>query len=410
MPLGIHLTCCAARSKSWKKKAVAAVATETVAAVATETAAAVATETFSTLPVEIHVNIASHCENSDLINLCLTSKWMNERCLRVLYRHVDLEVDRSDVGSLKNDNWLNSCIRQRQLACTLACHPEYGKHVRVLKAALCLPRPADDHHLVEFNADKMFWRAMQSLTQVRRAEVGYRDGFGSYLTEPAEQTPCCLFQSATSVRLIGHLQYNLVKSILRSINPATLKNLSLDMVQEIEIGMCQHGYAPGDKGEDGRVITYGTASGLLTTLIGRCTTLQTLELRRLGQGRQGQDVNLWHPAAEEASYVEWASFMHSVKGTVESVKFEQAQKLLRDDFWPKDYTTSTRVMDERFRQYILPVIVSGNWSRLKMMELRGVRGPDDIGGTTGLTTELRAVLGGNTRLLVKEEAQYVLDF
>lgn len=47
--------------------------------------------TFSTLPPEIHVGIAEHRGNSDLLNLCLTSKWVNERCLHVLYRHVDLE-------------------------------------------------------------------------------------------------------------------------------------------------------------------------------------------------------------------------------------------------------------------------------------------------------------------------------
>lgn len=364
--------------------------------------------TFSILPAEIHVSIAKHCENNDLINLCLTSKRLNERCLSVIYRHVNLEVDRFDVGSQKYNKMPNACNRQQQLVRTLLSHPEYGKHVRVFKGALCLPSSAVCRRLGEVKtADDEFWWAMQSLTQVRRAEVGYRDGFGSYLTEPAKQIPRYLFQSATSVRLIGYVQYGLAQSILRAINPATLKNLSLDMVQEIEIGMSQHGYAPGDRGEDGRIITYGATSGLLTTLTGRCTALQTLELRRLGQG---QDVEWWHPAAEEASYVEWASFVRSVKGTVESVKYEQAQKLIRGDIWFMDHVTPTRVMDDRFRQYLLPVIVSGNWSCLSMMELRGVRGSDDKGGTAGLTTELRAVLGGNTRILVEEEARYLLDF
>ena len=37
--------------------------------------------TFSTLPAKIHVSIATYCKNHDLINLCIVSKLLNQRCL-----------------------------------------------------------------------------------------------------------------------------------------------------------------------------------------------------------------------------------------------------------------------------------------------------------------------------------------
>lgn len=126
---------------------------------------------FSTLPAEIHV-IAKHCERNDLINLCLTSKQVNENCLHVLYRHVDLLYDPYGIGSWidqeytvhENAHWK----RQQQLVDTLLSHPDNGKHVRFLKGTLVVSR-FDGYHLPSGGMVSMEdWRhVMQSLTQVQ---------------------------------------------------------------------------------------------------------------------------------------------------------------------------------------------------------------------------------------------------
>lgn len=167
-------------------------------------------------------------------------------------------------------------------------------------------------------SDEELRRAMHSLTHVQGVDIASKTDFDYRLPVPKNQLPNDFFQSATSVRLAGSMQYGLVKPILNAINPATLKHLCLDRVQDVfKIGPV----VPGDRGDDGRIIALGVTSGLLTTLTGRCTALRTLILRRAGQGHS---IHRWHAAAEEASYIEWASFIPSVQGTVEKFKFEQS--------------------------------------------------------------------------------------
>lgn len=78
--------------------------------------------------------------------------------------------------------------------------------------------------------------------------------------------------------------------------------------------------------------------GFLTTLTDHCTGLRTLVLSRIGHARENM---IWDTAAEEASYVEWASFIRSVQGTVEKLAFEQRKHLKRtnlvgDQRWSSD--------------------------------------------------------------------------
>lgn len=362
--------------------------------------------TFSTLPAEIHVSIAKQCGGNDLINLCLTSQWVKERCLPVLYRHVDLEVDRYDSAD-EYQQLVNTSRRQRQLINTLLCHPEYGKHIRFFKGAFNPPVDEICYDLEkDLISDKDMWRAMQTLTHVQRVEIGSRNGFAYYQTEAAMPIPSALFffSSATTVRLAGHMQYSLSKSILEAINPATLQYLCLDMVQDYRVAWFHYEYEPGDTAEDDRIIAQGATSGLLTRLTGHCTALQTLILRRIGQA---EDLYDWHDAAEEASYLEWARFIHSVKGTVQKFTFEQAEKRKQrgpsiDPIGPFD-----RIMDQRFHDFILPIILSGNWTRLTTIEVRGIRSSNE---DDGLTTDLKAALGGNVKIAVEEQAYVERDF
>lgn len=354
-----------------------------------------ATIMFSTLPAEIHVGIANHCKNNALISLCLTSKRLHERCLHVLYRHVNLRFIQKHLVSAGVSGAQQRKRRERFYQ-TLLTHPGYGQWVRSLKGRLHKSHhDVEDSHAAGLGRDSIseedWWRAMRSLTHVQSVDV---------ISGPKRMTmqfpSCGLFHSATSVRLAGHLPSGLAKSILRAINPATLKHLCLDMVvQDLGDAWPHIEYLPGKRGVNGRITAFGATPGLLTPLTGRCTALRTLVLRRTGQSCPGYD---WNVAAEEASYTEWASFIRSVQGTLERFMFEQAGRAwLLGTGWNE--IEEVRIMDDRFGRLVLPAIVTEKWPRLSVMDIRGVRSAH---GQDALFNALRAVVGGNATVLVQE--------
>ncbi|MCJ1469432.1 hypothetical protein MMC07_008065 [Pseudocyphellaria aurata] len=359
------------------------------------------TNPFSALPAEIHVRIAEQCGFNDRYNLCRTSKSLKERCWHVLYRDIDLERDRRvpEPGSYTREpQWIETFTRAIWLLDSLDRHPEYGQHVRVFKGSLLRS---------QFHSDvQRAWRTWALLTHVQRVEIGSRKFDESFLLmDPSWQPPCHLFQSATSVTLVGHVEYKLAVSILRAIDPGKLQHLCLDGVREPNIEQNQYeivpgGCKPGDIAEEGRMIAYGATAGLLTTLTGRCTSIRTLMLRRRGQIQDGPG---WDAGAEEASYVEWASFLASVQSTMEKFTFEQAARWSRLETM-NNADGSSRIMDDRFRRLVLPTICAGNWPCLNAIALHGVRSPY---GEAQLTMELRAVLGGDTTIVIEERPVYV---
>ncbi|MCJ1467462.1 hypothetical protein MMC07_006087 [Pseudocyphellaria aurata] len=376
--------------------------------------------TFATLPAEIHVGIAQCCGHDDLYNLCLTSKSLNERCLSVLYRDVDLVRDEPRSYSSGNADAflaLDALKRQQQFVRTLRSRPEYAKHVRFLKMTLYTPSPTYASLRKNKIPDQELWRVVMSLVHVESVAIGIRIGCLYLMTVPSTQIPTLLFQSATSVTLVGQMQYSLAKAILNAINPATLKHLNLDVVRDGQIGHLRHGYVPGKVAEDGRIIASGTMTGLLTALTGRCTALQTLVLRRIGQYKvnyTASDEAIWNVVAEETSYTEWAQFIRSVQGTVEKLGFEQADLMVLGGrynyaapYWWEP--PAFRVMDQRFEKLVLPTLVSGNWPCLTSLKLRGVVGSRRLGGVAGLKARLKAVRGETTSITVDPVAYYVED-
>lgn len=346
-------------------------------------------ESISTLPAEIHASIAKYVGKQDLRNLCISSKRMKEIFLYILYSHVNLPSD------LLNTVYVPK--RQRQFFHTLMSRPEYGHHVRYLTGELFIPRFDDCQSVGEdVISVEEFWRVMQSLRRLQTLDIATALFYANRSKVPTKQFPNGFFRFLTSVRLVGHMQYGLAKSILNAIDPAALKDLCLDMVLDPEVRHPRGEIIPGDRGEDGRTIALGAMSGLLTTLTGRCTALRSLVLRREGQVHKDF---CWHTAAENESYVEWASFIHSVRGTVATIMFEQIGEWQIKHRRGYNPPPSEIIMYERFRQLILPTIVSGDWRCLTAIELRGVR---YLGEKVALKEELEAVLGRNTNIVVVE--------
>ena len=366
-----------------------------------------ATITFSDLPAEIHINIAEQCENTDLINLFLTSKLVHERCLRVLYRHVDLQFNAGGLTHWIDHQSLSSLLKKQiGLVRTLRSHIKYGKFVRSLKGTLYLPACLSSQAGREdVTAQQDLLAAMQSLTHVQSVDLAFKNtSYG--MVPPMKQFPNTWFQSATSVRLVGRMQYGLAKSILNAVNPALLRHLCLDLVRERLTRQRQGRIMPGDMGEDGRIVARGVMSGLLTPLTDRCTVLRTLDLRRMVVSHFQHHR---HQSADQASYMEWACFIRSVQGTVEEFTFEQVTRHL-ELYDPEDEIRALRtIMDEKFERLILPAIVSANWPRLKRLELRGVGGSYDQGGKVALTQGLTAALGEEAIVVVEEKAHALED-
>lgn len=402
--------------------------------------------TISTLPAEIHDSIAKHCEKRDLLNLCLTSKLLNARFLPVIYRHVEL-LDQHYLKkrpcrvsmTFNQDDFDEYCLmlrdrleKQQLFFNALQSHPEYGRHVRSLKGKLYYPTSESCHSHGMYR--KEFWRVMQSLTLVQSVDIAFEHVCdNTYTLMRPIPDDFVLFQSATSVRLMGNMHYLLAKAILDAINPATLKHLCLDMVRDSDVrtpplylsishaGQPLANLMPGDSDEDGRIFALGAAAGLLKTLTGRCTALRTLELRRVGQTRYGFG---WHVGAEEASYMEWANFIRSVQTTLEEFTFEQVGDWIGDlsypgHGWYYDFT----MMNERFRRLLFPTIVSESWSRLTSIALKGVSGSTRSTGDSAsdfteslaeaalatdlMATELRSVLGENVKIVMEGEPNLV---
>lgn len=193
-----------------------------------------------------------------------------------------------------------------------------------------------------------------------------------------------------------------------AINPATLKHFCLDMVDERNKIL---------RSNENKHVEHGALDatlGLLEPLTGRCLALRTSILRRVGDTRDNSDRDSFFDrfaAAEEASYVEWASFIRSIRGTVEKFAFEQAKWVFPHLSHHKNRSRpGFRVMDGRFQRFLLPVIISGNWPCVKMLELQGVGGSDDLTRKAALTMELRAVFGEDVQIVVEEVCLYVHDF
>lgn len=212
-----------------------------------------------------------------------------------------------------------------------------------------------------------FWRGMQLLMCVKDLELASESDYD--LTPIPKQFTNQLFQSATSVRLMGHMQYGLAASILHAINPATLTHLCLDMLQQSIKDRPRGDFHLINRARDKQTKLLGVIPGLLRPLIGRCTALRTLVFRAPPRYVGPQFSS--RAAFDEAYWAELASFIHCVRGTLKKFKFYHAGDWSRRGRYIH-FSAAYRTMDALFRMMILPVLCSGNWPCLDTIETMAI--------------------------------------
>ncbi|MCJ1470732.1 hypothetical protein MMC07_009379 [Pseudocyphellaria aurata] len=350
--------------------------------------------TFSSLPAEVHVGIAEYCDQKDLFNLCLVSKSMNESCIHVLYRHIDLNLRVPDhahavhnilesfklLRQTREIRMKEGVMKEFMFASTLRKRMELAKHVRSYKGKM------RDSFRVFRASEEALWNGLKLLTNLRHVEVDFR----AYNALNDSQIPRELFSTVTSLAMIGHLEVDPDRSIVNAVDPAILTRLSFTMVHFRDLQW----RIPGDYSRDNRRISYGATAGLLTSLMGQCSSLRSLTLRRI---YQVDNDAAWYAAAENVSYAEYASFLCSVQSTLEHFTYEQTAR------WRKGAEESdapTRYSDIRFRRFLLPaVLVARTWPCITTITIYGVRTPDEQPALIG---ELAAGLRPNIKIVVQE--------
>ena len=128
----------------------------------------------------------------------------------------------------------------------------------------------------------------------------------------------------------------------------------------------------------------GPMQNLLGVLAGKCTSLKTLRLRKVG-ARDQFDFTPACRSKETDIYAEWALFLTSVRPTLESLTFEQGERMLPRADWVQP---PVRPMDQLFGDTIFPVLTTaglGQWPEMKELLVRGVQQweEDDGNGTGG---------------------------
>lgn len=113
----------------------------------------------------------------------------------------------------------------------------------------------------------------------------------------------------------------------------------------------------------------GPMQNLLGALAGKCTSLQTLHLRKVGPSDH-LDFSPLSFSKERDIYAEWALFLASVRPTLELLVIEQGERLLPRADWVQP---PVRPMDQLFGDAIFPVLADGGWRRMKRVVVRGVQ-------------------------------------
>lgn len=153
----------------------------------------------------------------------------------------------------------------------------------------------------------------------------------------------------------------------------------------------------------------GPMQNLLGALAGKCPSLTSLYLCKVG-ARDQFDFTPACSSKEHDIYAEWAIFLASVKPTLQSLTFEQGERLLPRADWVQP---PVRPMDALFGARIFPVLArAGRWPGMKKVVVRGVQmWEEDDGQGTGEVAlvngrgELRSAFGYGVEVVTKRRAR-----
>ncbi|MCJ1417230.1 hypothetical protein MMC32_003572 [Xylographa parallela] len=315
-------------------------------------------------------------------------------------------------------------LRQHAFLQTLTDRPAYGHFVRSFKWTLSwTPKDVNKWPSDPQEIELTTWNVLRSLTKVTTVDFGCVESidYGDY----TRQYPASLFPAARSIRLCGNMYFGLAAAIIHSVDPATLESITLDNLQDVgqypnglpivedhrfDLSLIKETSRPdGSRG----LVFPGPMRGILRPLQGRCLNLKDLYIRKCGQKLIELESwgcsRRWSNKADEEVYMECASFLDSVKSSLQSFHFEQGHeapapgKVVVLQF--------IRPMDDRFRCFILPVILSGNWTQLQRLEIKGVgtwRGIPTI--SEEIIAQIKDAVGLHTNVIIADEAKSLWKF
>ena len=273
--------------------------------------------------------------------------------------------------------------------------------------------------------ERCMWEALEKMDAAQSLD------FACLMTMREVDLPPQLFRSARRIRLVGRMSQGLEQAILHSGPPSRLVALDLDNVYDFgQLDMekalpdtYRRDQLPEADQRNGMPETRnsGPMMGHLRSLEGKCTSLTRLCLRGVGQDYIGDSLE-WYPGLDEQRYGEWASFLGSVKPTLRTLVIEQERR--PEDCRPVMCGTIrarvpvqvNRPMDDRFFEFVYPVLKQRSWSHLQSMTIRGVLGRiraewstqgkrTPPGRLIGVAGDQRQSLGGEIQSQFEPEAE-----
>ncbi|RFU27624.1 hypothetical protein B7463_g8701, partial [Scytalidium lignicola] len=391
---------------------------------------------FTKLLPELQQQVMNYCGTTELIHIASTCSALHRRAISALYHTVDISCH-NEPGTFKaiggpvpadyyDRAWGEGeraayQKRQNRFAATIIKHPEYGIWVECLIWSYFGSEQARNGYDVGNNH---LWAAFRLLRRLRSLDlISFAWGHERY------PLPSFQFSNLEQIRIGGPMSSAFLEACIGSVDPAKLVTLDFDNLhnfgqmkerEEIdsEINLSKLDEYDDPKGKP-MVRHPGPMRGYLQRLEGRCISLRRLALRSAGQDYDGDFF--WSDAIDEQRYKEYASFIRSVRGTLQHLVFEQGIRQEKS-YNPISYLglrfsqIGARTMDKRFLKYILPVLVEGPWPALKMMEIFGLGGtpqpyirftPPDPQIFVEAKRQLATALGQNVILIVEENSPTV---
>ncbi|KAL7620938.1 hypothetical protein AAE478_008249 [Parahypoxylon ruwenzoriense] len=424
---------------------------------------------FQELPQELQLRVAESCTRPTLLSFSTASKVLHQLLTPVLYRVVDLsshngpDIDllmkSSKVPSdwpMNRNNPVDGIVydKQRALIRTLRLHPSLGKYVRILRwttvdhsqhayEAELIPlwdqynegtisRSKLEMSLEEYtfnDCTSRLWDTFATFAHVLDVDIAF------VAAEKREAcTPPPLFRQVQSLRLSGMASAFLIRSIMKSVNPGSLRYLHLNNLNQFaELEGLREELPLREKGKLRPFPRPAGSAGPMRTHLLECSgkwcNLQSLIIDTAGlsgpQPDRASATDVKALEAEDARYQELGALIRSVAKNLRAFRFQQGptEEKYRNGWRQLPHVRSARLvppqdglrpMDALFHQHILSAILESTWPRLEKMELFGVASNTYCASLEATLTncplpeetlsQIRAVVGSDPVLDVRPEA------